>query len=135
MFEMCFHENKREWMDYLLSNSIISVTLFLNVLLVNKYLDKTNQQNQRHYPYAYLCSHKIYMFFFILSFIQHLPLYTRSVLFGHDFLPQHTYVDPIVSNNKGNRYDHKTVEVTVRNDFFDKDWSTPLFIRVMLLVY
>ena len=57
------------------------------------------------------------------------------MLFGHDFLPQHRYVDPIVSNNKGNRYDHKTVEVTVKNDFYDKDWSTRFFIRVMLLVY
>ena len=56
-------------------------------------------------------------------------------MFGHDFLPQRTYVYPTVSNNKGNKYDHNTDVVTVRNDFYDKDWSTPFFIRVMLLVY
>ena len=31
MFQMCFHDNKREWMDFLLKNSIIYVC---NVLLV-----------------------------------------------------------------------------------------------------
>jgi hypothetical protein len=72
------------------------------------------------------------MFFFILSFIQHLPLYTSSVLFGYDFLPQRTYVDPTVSNNKGNKYDRNTVEVTVRNDFYDKDWSTP-FVKLYVI--
>ena len=73
------------------------------------------------------------LFFFILSLIQHLPLYTSSVLFGHDFLPQRTYVDLAVSKYKGNKYDHNTVEVTVKNDNYDKYWSTPFSIRVMLL--
>jgi hypothetical protein len=33
-FEMCFHENKRDWMDFLLG-LIINVILCFNVLLVN----------------------------------------------------------------------------------------------------
>ena len=48
---MCFHENKREWMDFLLLNSMISVSLFFYCGLCKKYLDKNNHKNQRYYPF------------------------------------------------------------------------------------
>ena len=40
---MCFHENKRDWMDFLL----------FNVFLV-KQIWTQNHQNQRHYPFKFV---------------------------------------------------------------------------------